>query len=254
MRGLSLFITVAALTLASSFAFAASVIPVQTQHNGSSDVAIVFVHGLEGSAHDSFKGEGGTSWADLIKNDLRIFVQTSTYSREMSDADIYLVDYSDVFTNESVQVSIDKMAQQVADALRASPAITSHKYVWIVAHSLGGLTVKRVLMEWEAAGYDALLSRIVGVSFLGVPSNGSPVADQVSAIGSIPYGDFLVALFGYNSRHISDLKTTDSTNTYLSDLEDRWADFADRRGRKFKGFPRIHCAYETDAELFLGRT
>lgn len=254
MRHMNLLITVVTLIIAASFAFAASVIPIETEHDGSSDVAIVFVHGLEGSARDSFTGAGETSWADLIKNDSRIFAQTSTYSREMADADIYLVDYSDVFTNESVEVSIDKMAQQVADQLRVSPAITDHKYVWIVAHSLGGLTVKRILLEWEAAGYDALLSRIVGVSFLGVPSNGSPIAELVSAIGSIPYGDFLVALFGYNSRHIADLKTPMSTNTYLSALETTWANFADRRARKFNGFPRIHCAYETDAELYLGRT
>lgn len=232
---------------------AATVIAAKSTHGGKADIAIVFIHGLEGSAAESFENEDGVSWMDLLRADTRKLIETRKYSRSTADADIYLVDYSDVFTNASISVSIDEISRQVADALRSSPAFYEHKHVWIVAHSMGGLVAKKVLTIWEAADYDNLLSRIVGVSLIGVPSNGSPLADIADEIGDSNYGGFLIGWLGYNARNISDLRTSGSTNTYLSDLESSWANFMDRRSNTTGKFPRVHCSYETDAEFAVTR-
>jgi hypothetical protein len=66
-----------------------------------------------------------------------------------------------------------------------------------------GSVSTRVLIKWLNAGYKRYLDRVIGVSLLGVPSNGAPLAD----IGSTEYGQVIAAWLGFNARHVSDLRS-----------------------------------------------
>jgi hypothetical protein len=208
------------------------------------DSAILFVHGLEESAGVSFTdAASGYSWKDLILGDTRPIPR----KRSLSMFDIYSVDYSDVFQGvDIVSLSVEEMATQVATALQASKLLEDYNHIWIVAHSLGGIIIKRVVARWSGARSDRYLDRIVGISFLGVPSNGAPLAN----IGSSKFTDVVRRLLGFNSQHISDLRTIENMNTFLKATETDWTIFLSQRHAS-RPFPRISCAYETMAQYKL---
>ena len=217
----------------------ASAAKIETIKSDGSDAAILFVHGLDGDPIKSFRDTtSGLFWPDLIRKDERLLYR----NRRLADFDIYSVNYSDAFSiQEHKDVSIEEIAQQVASALESHSILRTHNHVWIIAHSLGGILVKRILIKWSTNGYRRYIDRIVGISFLGVPSNGAPLAE----VSDFWFGRLLSNWLGYNARLVSDLKTASSTNTFLAALENDWANFARDRNPRF---PRISCAYETVAE------
>lgn len=225
-------------------ASAAEIVKVAENHG---DTAFVFIHGLESSARTAFTNdevEPPLSWPDMLSADAAEILKLPYRSLAFKDADIYLVDYSDVFTDDRVNVSIEQMSQQVAEALTTHGLLSDHKHVWFVAHSLGGILTKRMLVKWSADGRQQLLSHVAGVTLLGVPSNGTPVAN----LGDSDFGKLVQAWLGFKARHISDLRTTATTNTYLQALENDWSRFFERRPVDRSGFPRISCAYETKSQ------
>jgi len=217
------------------------------------NMAILFVHGLEGSAQASFTNEEldpPLSWSDLIAADERIIHQTASNRRSLSQFDLYAIDYSDVFTDDKIAVSVEEMAQQVANALESHGVIREHKHVWILAHSLGGIVIKRILIKWSNAGYHRYIRHILGVSLLGVPSNGAPLAN----LGDTRFGKLMAKWLGFDARHISDLKTASTTNTFLRGLDNDWSELLAKRDRLYGGFPRISCGYETAAQYRIEYT
>lgn len=218
---------------------------VEAVKEGGSDVAIVMIHGLEGSARTSFTSKTTQlGWMDLISADQRLLQS----QRLTSNADIFLVDYSDVFEDPDVEVSIEEMTSQVSDALDASNIMRNYNHVWFVSHSLGGILTKRMLVKWLSVGRDQYLRHTLGVSLLGTPSNGTPLANM----GDTDLGRLFAAWLGVNARHVSDLKTTASTNTYLQALENDWANFVQYRNDRLRGLPRISCGYETKNQYSVG--
>lgn len=228
--------------LLASFSIPAFAARVETVVEHGSDTAILFMHGLEGNFTTSFQNEtSNISWPGLIQADARVVLREKT----LSSFDIYAVDYSDVFVGtDIVNVSVEEITQQVATALTSHDLLRTHKYVWIIAHSLGGIITKRILIKWSTAGYQRYIDRIIGVSLLGVPSNGAPLAD----IGSTFSGRAIGAWLGINAKHIRDLNTIDSMNTFLRAVENDWANFLDRR---IGSIPLIACAYETVSEYWI---
>lgn len=222
---------------------AASAAKIVTFHESGSDAALLLIHGLEGSAEKSFVDEtSGLSWVELIRSDDRVLVGNKT----LSSFDIYAVDYSDVFVGANVvNVSVEEMAQQVASALETHNLLRDYNHIWVVAHSLGGIVIKRVLNKWSVAGRTRYIDRIIGVSLLGVPSNGTPLAN----IGETDFGKIIGTWMGFNAAHINDLRTIDNMNTFLRSVENDWSNFL--AGRR-SGLPRVSCAYETVAEYSFG--
>ena len=216
----------------------ARVIPLKAKN---SDVAIVLVHGLEGSAETSFTNVSlNLSWPELISSDSRELFR----GRSLSQSDIYAIDYSDVFTDARIDVSIEEMAQQVSDAITSHGLVRDYNHVWFIAHSLGGILIKRAIVKWSGTSNDRYLHHILGVSLLGVPSNGAPLAN----VGDSLFGKLIAKWLGINARHVTDLNTIRSTNTYRGGLENDWAQFISRRNDQLRGFPKVYCAYETAAE------
>ncbi|MGY3362088.1 alpha/beta fold hydrolase [Bradyrhizobium sp. 172] len=199
----------------------------------SSDRALVLMHGLLGSPAQSFG-----KWPQIIAADHTLLPGHGV----LSDFAVYAVDYEADFTSRG---TLEDTAKGVADDLAASPIFRRHRHVWFVAHSMGGLVLKRTLALWKLQGRTVLLDRILGVGMLGVPSAGAPLADLAAGgrAGEV------AQLFGWNGALLNDL-TTDSGQRYLDALENDWIAVRGTRdnGAVRRFTPIVACGYETKPE------
>jgi pimeloyl-ACP methyl ester carboxylesterase len=197
------------------------------------DRALVLVHGLLGSPTDSFG-----SWPKIISMD-----QTNLPDHgKMSEFAVYAVDYQADF---KTRTKFDDVAKGVADDLAASQIFGRHRHVWFVAHSMGGLVLKRTLVLWKLQGKSLLIGRLMGIGLLGTPSAGAPLADLAQKYGA----DGLATTFGWDGELVKDLNT--NGGSYLDSLETDWLEVRNERDnaaqRRFT--PTIWCGFETKPEL-----
>jgi pimeloyl-ACP methyl ester carboxylesterase len=197
------------------------------------DRALILVHGLFGSPTDSF-----ADWAKIIAGDSTSLPDHGA----LSDLAIYAVDYQADFNTHT---KLDDVAKGVADDLAGSQIFKLHRHVWFIAHSMGGLVLKRTLILWNEQGKAALTGRVMGVGLLGVPSAGSPLADLAQKYGA----EGLATTYGWDGDLLKDL-TTDG-GSYLDSLETDWMAFKSQRDgatpRRFT--PVIWCGFETKPQL-----
>jgi pimeloyl-ACP methyl ester carboxylesterase len=199
----------------------------------NADRALVFVHGLLGDPTDSFG-----NWPQLIAQD-----QTELPDHgKISDFAVYSVDYQADFESH---IKLDNAAVGVASDLAASTIFRRHRHVWFVAHSMGGLILKRVLSLWSLEQKSLFIDRTMAVVLLGVPSAGAPLADFLQSYG---VGNVATA-FGWNGGLLVDLATRGGS--YLDSLETNWTVLRRLRNtgleRRFK--PIFACGYEEKPEV-----
>ena len=142
-------------------------------------VDIVLVHGLNGDPHKTWKAKNGTFWPlDLLPESLR-GVQ----------ANILVYGYNaDVYSRKNDRSASDNFIHQHAQTLvtsltlyRRSEGTYKNPIIWI-AHSLGGILVKRALLysnDLRASHHEHYRSIYVstyGLIFLGTPHTGSDAA------------------------------------------------------------------------------
>ncbi len=199
----------------------------------TADRAIVFIHGLLGSAEASFE-----SWPAIIARD---GTELPDHGK-LSDFAVYSVNYEADFRS---QAKLDEIAVGVARDLAASQIFRRHRHVWLVAHSMGGLVLKRTLTLWRQERKELLIGRILAVGLLGVPSAGSPLADLAKEYGV----GSLAKTFGWNGELLKDLTT--NSGSYLISLETSWEGLKRARDtelqRRFT--PIIYCGYEEKPEV-----
>lgn len=208
----------------------------------NADRALVFIHGLLGSAEASFG-----NWPAIIAGD-----DTELPGHgKLSDLAVYAVDYEADFQS---QAKLDEVAIGVSRDLAASQLFKRHRHVWLVAHSMGGLILKRTLTQWVQERKDVLVDRILGIGLLGVPSAGAPLADLAEEFGV----DRIANTFGWNGKLLEDLIT--DSGSYLVSQQASWEGF--KRARETQEerrlTPVIHCGFEQKPQLsgsdsFLGR-
>lgn len=200
----------------------------------SADRALVFVHGLLGDPRTSFG-----KWPEIIAHDSTELIGHG----KLFDIAVYSVDYTADFRSNS---TLEEVSNGVASDLAASSIFMKHRHVFFVAHSLGGLVLKRTFALWKLQGKTLLLDRVVGVGMLGVPSSGAPLADLTNIL---PVAK-VAALFGWNEMLVQDL-TTDSGLRYLASLENNWV--AIRTARSVdparRTTPYVSCGYETKPQF-----
>jgi len=196
----------------------------------NADRALVLVHGLGGDPKSSFG-----VWPELIAHDSTALADHG----KLSDIAIYAVDYTAEFKSMS---TLEEVATGVAADLAASSIFRRHRHVWFVAHSMGGLVLKRTFALWKLEGKTVLLDRVMGVGMLGVPAAGAPLADLVTALSL----QKVATLFGWNGGLVKDL-TTDSGTRYLDSLETDWMSIRTARTSDpaRRTTPYVSCGYET---------
>lgn len=153
--------------------------------DGGAKVDIVFVHGLNGDPHRSWTSEKS-----------KIFWPWKLLPAELDEekARILVYGYDADVTSFTDGVSKDKIhnhAENLVAVLAANRRKSLERPIVFVAHSLGGLVVKRALIyssEIRGNYTERLRSIFVstyGILFLGTPHKGSDVAQWGSRLEGI---------------------------------------------------------------------
>lgn len=182
----------------------------------SSRKLIVFIHGFTGDALQSWTNqESGVSWMDLIKYDERLLdftVATVGY-------DTPLIEHS-----STIEEVAGRLLRQIQDA----GVFDKFEEIYFIAHSMGGLVAKRVLVGLDRPTQLEKLRKVKAVLFIATPAQGVDMAQWGSLLSSNP--------------QIADMKRADF-NSYLQFLETQWLHLIRDRGSN--DFPKSFCAYET---------
>jgi pimeloyl-ACP methyl ester carboxylesterase len=184
------------------------------------DKIIIFVHGVLGDARGTFtNGATRKFWPQLITEDA-----------DMDSYDVLSLSFDAGITSG---LSLEQIATVVRTELEDRKILENYDEIYFVTHSMGGLVVKRLILDLWQARSPVLDQQISGVIFISTPAKGANVAN---------YLELLNKLVGM--RPLVDLRTYDA-NTYLQILENQWKDFFDHR--RSEHVPRIFLAYETQA-------
>jgi pimeloyl-ACP methyl ester carboxylesterase len=149
--------------------------------------AIVFIHGIHGSAEDTWQVPNGPYWPKLISDD-----------NAFQNADVVVKGYPTPFTGNKNDVKT--IANALADELRDTFA--NHNQVLFICHSLGGLITKQMLLDRPEYA-----AKVPFIMFYGTPQAGSFIARFLSVFEGDPL-----------------LKSMSNSgdNAYLLELENRW--------------------------------
>lgn len=161
-------------------------------HRGRSTVAVLFLHGLGGcavpsdtsargwcasGAEDSFRNPAtGAAWPRILASDDYMIARNALRTAlpeplRASDLGVWGVDYSHLTGAGCPRFSIEALARAVRTAIQASELYHRHEQVIIVAHSLGGLLAKEVMLGWQVADDpdNAYQASTIAVMLLGAP-------------------------------------------------------------------------------------
>lgn len=140
---------------------------------GSTSMDIVFMHGLEGHYKKTWQSPDQSGWWPQWAADA------------LPHACILTLEYPAAIggwteSQANAQPDAQSLADAIADAFRnQSPKLGSRPCVF-VCHSLGGLLLKRVLVDAKNRSHDPQWfkdDRVAGILFLGTPHRGSAVAN-----------------------------------------------------------------------------
>lgn len=199
-------------------------------------VDIVLVHGLNGDPKMTWTATNGTFWPiDLLPASLRGL-----------KANILVYGYNaDVYSRRNDRSASDNFIHQHAQTLvtsltlyRRSEGTTRNPIIW-VAHSLGGILVKRALLysnDLRTAHHEHLRSIFVstfGIMFLGTPHTGSDAATWGMVLQGM--SDVILPRKLFQSESVL-LKTLKKDNETLANINNHFLDIYQRF--------RIHMVHE----------
>ncbi|KAI9774250.1 MAG: hypothetical protein M1839_001752 [Geoglossum umbratile] len=143
---------------------------------------IIFVHGLGGTA--------GKTWS--WKRDLEYFWPVWLAEEEaLSSYRIYTFGYNSNFKSAGTNLNIldfakDLLFQMLTFSEGLSSAPVGHRTTIFVAHSMGGLVVKKAcILGKHDPEFADIISRVHGIIFLGTPHRGAQYAKMLNNILSI---------------------------------------------------------------------
>ncbi|KAI0203059.1 hypothetical protein F4808DRAFT_458281 [Astrocystis sublimbata] len=134
---------------------------------------IVAVHGLNGKARDTWKHqESGMLWLEDFLPEV------------IPQARIMTFGYNSSLLFSHAKGRIEDFARQLLDKLweMRNSHETRNRPLIFVAHSLGGIVVKKalILANEDKRRYGDILSSTIGITFMGTPHNGSELANWLS--------------------------------------------------------------------------
>jgi PGAP1-like protein len=136
-------------------------------HQAERKAVIVFVHGVFGDADSTWSGQG-FPWPKALTSD-----------SFFSEFNIYTYAYPSPYAAKTY------LPSEIADILFAqlnSDGVLDHPQIVIVAHSMGGLVARKMLLRYR----DRLIDKVKLIVFYATPTQGSPVAKIASVLSSNP--------------------------------------------------------------------
>ncbi len=178
---------------------------------------IVFIHGITGNAHDTwFNKKSGAYWPALLAED-----------PDFSGFDVYVVSYPTTFLGRGA--NIEETATRLSQQFKDRGFYDRYKEIYFIAHSMGGLIAKRMLLDLDNEHSIKTLRQVRAVLFLSTPAQGSPLARFVA------WGTF--------NPQFDDLRSAVG-NTFLQTLDNQWEALLRARDAASASFPRSYAAYE----------
>lgn len=168
---------------------------------------IIFVHGLGGSSHDTWRhgregAPGHFFWPEELGNDL-------------GDCGIWTVGYPAGFTRLGKPgMIIEKRAGNLSHKL-ANAGLESRPLIF-VCHSMGGLVVKSLLADSQANADEArkrIASMARGIVFCATPHRGSAFADAATVLGQFFLG---------TQAHVEEMRANEEPLDLLHDRFIEW--------------------------------
>lgn len=181
----------------------------------SSQKLIVFVHGVFGDPSEAWTNRSGVSWPDLIKDD-----------KSLQEFTVATYRYDTPYLQRSS--SINEIAGRMVRQLEDQGVFGKYNEIYFIAHSMGGLVVKRVLVDLNRQTQIEKLHKVKAVLYISTPAQGAKMAEVGSWLSVNP--------------QLRDMHRADF-NTFLQTLEDQWQNLL--RDRGLIPFPRSFCAHET---------
>ncbi len=124
----------------------------------------MFVHGFTGDPFATWTNESGVSWADLIKED-----------EQLRDFTVWVHHYDTPLLQQTS--TIEETATRFLRQLKDERAFDKYKEIHFIAHSMGGLVVKRALVDLNRESQIDRLRKIKSVLFISTPSQGTNLAN-----------------------------------------------------------------------------
>jgi triacylglycerol esterase/lipase EstA (alpha/beta hydrolase family) len=118
---------------------------------------VVFVHGFDSDPTRAWTNGEGVSWPDLIKDDDKF----SGYTVAMYRYD------SPFFTRTS---TIEEIATRMLRQIEDKGIFEKYSEIYFITHSMGGLVVKRVLVELHRPTQIDKLRKVKAVLFIATPA------------------------------------------------------------------------------------
>jgi pimeloyl-ACP methyl ester carboxylesterase len=143
-------------------------------------------------------------------------------------------DFDRIALSHTCNFTIEEVQENLRDQIERAGIFLRYNGIYIIAHSMGGLIVKRMLATLNTPAEVDKLRRIKAALFLSTPTQGAPLA----VVGS---------LFRWCNTQLSDLRTADGRNSFLQAVENDWARLW--RARGFEAFPLAYGAYESNSIL-----
>ncbi len=168
---------------------------------------IVFVHGLNGNARDTWLADSTHYWPQMVSAD-----------PSFAGADVYAASYPTPLRGN--HMNVNDLISYLADELQADGVFERHEQVIFVAHSLGGVAVQQLLLTYRDKN---LAAKVPFIYLYATPQTGSELAN----VGKLFRADPL----------IKELQHGDG-NFVLPRMDTEWL---------HSGFESIkrYCAYET---------
>ena len=170
---------------------------------------IVFVHGLNGNARDTWLADSTHYWPQMISAD-----------PSFAGADVYAASYPTPVRGN--HMSVNDVISYLADELQADGVFERHEQVIFVAHSLGGIAVQQLLLTYRDKN---LAAKVPFIYLYATPQTGSQLANVAKLFRSDPL--------------IKELQRGNG-NFVLPRMDSEWS---------HSGFGSIkrYCAYETQS-------
>ena len=102
----------------------------------------------------------------------------------MKGFDVYVVGYASPLLGRAS--TIEEVSQRVLQQLRDRGIFTRYQQIHFITHSMGGLIVKRMLVELNRPSELETLRRVRTVLFISTPAQGATLADMASWLSLNP--------------------------------------------------------------------
>lgn len=184
---------------------------------------VVFIHGLWGSSDQTWLNSSNKAyWPTLLSQDER-FDQFS----------IYVLDYRTGYSRDDIPV--EDLAGQLCRCWEDGD-LNSYSSIHFVAHSLGGIVLRRALKRTHDKVGSDLFHLFQNAVFLSTPTLGTPLAN-------------IAAVFLRMQPQLAVLRTLSNT---LDMINTDWSTLLLQRRREGQRYPLVFGAYETKPTIDLG--